>query len=194
MDRSATLSLPPVHGPSNQGLVLWGCECCPCMSTGVIHIIAVHLLTFSSFTGSNQNIWQCTGLSHLGIAYFGKPSYLLITFMAALSVKRIAGVVCLHFALHSRLPIAGGLPFCLSNPVNIPCKWQRQWNDERSNLQTLGQIRAKLKCKSCILGLPLTAYLWVNWVRKTWWSPGLEQLTKIRGSEPKVSINIFKSL
>lgn len=138
---------------------------------------ATHILKadhdLKSFAGSNQNIWQCTGLSHLGTTHFGKPSYLLITFMAALPVKCIARVVSLNFALHSALPIAGSMPFCLSSPTNIPSKWQRQRNDEQNNLQTLGQIRARLKCKSWILGLPLTAYLWVKWVRKTSWPPGL---------------------
>lgn len=131
-------------------------------------------------------------------------SGLLLTFTAALHAKGISEVICLHFALRYKLLIAGNVPFCLSSPTNIPSKWQRQWNYEWSNFQTPGQVRARLKCKSSIFGLSLTMSVLVSKVTKenfmtprpgaAHWTLGDSPWKAFCRSEPKVSINIFKTL
>lgn len=91
------------------------------------------------------------GTAPLGRMCSGVP----ITSTAAPRAKGTREVIRLHFALHYKLLIAGNVPFRLSSPMNIPRKRQRQQNDEWSSFQTPAQVRARLKRKSCGLGLPL---------------------------------------
>lgn len=128
---------------------------------------------------------------------------LLIPFTVAAHAKGTSEAICMHFALHYKLLIAGNMPFCLSSPTNIPSKWQRQWNFEWSNFQTLGWVRARLKCKSCIFGLPLTTSVLGSKMSKenfvtsrpgaAHWTRGNSPWKAFCRSEPKVSINIFKT-
>lgn len=108
-----------------------------------------------SFAGSNQNICLCTGLSHWGTVYFSEPPYQVrwSPWREQCTQKALLrwSACTLHCIINSGLQAT--CSFC---PTKIPSK-QHMWRDyERSNFQTLRQVRAGLKCQPCIFSLPLT--------------------------------------